>query len=66
MDETYIKVKGVWHYYYRAVDKSDATIEFMLSKKRDKKAAKAFFSCYIHMLSKPIKKTHADIEKLIE
>ncbi|MCX7125314.1 MAG: IS6 family transposase, partial [Gammaproteobacteria bacterium] len=21
MDETYIKVKGVWHYLYRAVDK---------------------------------------------
>ena len=30
MDETYIKVKGVWHYLYRAVDKSGATIDFML------------------------------------
>ncbi len=43
MDETYIKVKGVWHYLYRAVDKDGATIDFMLSKTRDKPAAKAFF-----------------------
>ena len=44
MDETYVKVKGVWHYLYRALDKSGDTIDFMLSKKRDKKAAKRFFA----------------------
>jgi putative transposase len=43
MDETYIKVKGVWCYLYRAVDKDGNTIDFMLSEKRDKAAAKAFF-----------------------
>ena len=43
MDETYIKVKGVWHYLYRAVDKAGDTIDFMLSKTRDKPAAQAFF-----------------------
>jgi putative transposase len=43
MDETYIKVKGVWDYLYRAVDKDGDTIDFMLSEKRDKPAAKAFF-----------------------
>lgn len=43
MDETYIKVKGVWVYLYRAVDKSGETIEFMLSEKRDKASASAFF-----------------------
>lgn len=32
MDETYIKVKDKWCYLYRAVDKSGATIDFMLSK----------------------------------
>ena len=26
LDETYIKVKGVWHYLYRAVDKYGKTI----------------------------------------
>lgn len=43
MDETYIKIKGVWHYFYRAVDKEGNTIDFMLSEKRDKAAATAFF-----------------------
>ncbi len=42
MDETYIKVKGIWHYLYRAVDKEGNTIDFLLTKKRDKKAAKQF------------------------
>jgi len=43
MDETYIKVKGVWHYLYRAVDKENNTIDFLLTKKRDQKSAKKFF-----------------------
>ena len=43
MDETYIKIKGIWVYLYRALDKEGNTIDFMLSEKRDKPAAKAFF-----------------------
>lgn len=43
MDETYIKVKGKWVYYYRAVDKEGQTIDFYLSKTRDTKAALTFF-----------------------
>ena len=55
VDETYIKVKGQWMYLYRAVDSEGNTIEFHLSKTRDKQAAKDFFkkalrSCHI---SKP-------------
>jgi putative transposase len=42
MDETYIKVKGIWHYLYRADDKNGGTVDFYLSRKRDKAAAKAF------------------------
>ncbi|MCP4338813.1 MAG: IS6 family transposase [Desulfobulbaceae bacterium] len=42
MDETYIKVKGIWHYLYRAVDKEGNTIDFLLTRKRDKIAAKRF------------------------
>jgi transposase-like protein len=34
MDETYIKVKGKWRYYYRAVDKEGGTIDFLLTAKR--------------------------------
>ena len=43
MDETYIKVNGVWVYLYRAVDSLGNTIEFLLRKYRDAAAAKAFF-----------------------
>ncbi|QIV95419.1 putative transposase [Allofrancisella inopinata] len=43
MDETYIKYKGQWVYLYRALDKNGDTLEFMLSAKRDEKAARKFF-----------------------
>jgi putative transposase len=43
MDETYIKVKGKWMYLYRAVDKYGKTLNFMLSRRRDKAAARLFF-----------------------
>jgi len=43
VDETYIKVKGQWMYLYRAVDSEGHTIDFYLSKSRDKQAAKRFF-----------------------
>jgi putative transposase len=43
MDETYIKVKGVWKYLYRAVDKDGKTVDFLLTAKRDMAAAKRFF-----------------------
>ncbi|EDX83392.1 hypothetical protein S7335_572 [Synechococcus sp. PCC 7335] len=42
VDETYVKVKGVWKYLYRAVDSAGNTLDFMLSAKRDAKAAKRF------------------------
>lgn len=44
MDETYIKVKGKWTYYYRAIDKHGKTLDFMLSERRDEAAATAFFA----------------------
>jgi putative transposase len=43
VDETYIKVKGVWKYLYRAVNKYAKTVDFLLTAKRDKAAAKRFF-----------------------
>ena len=43
MDATYIKVKGIWKYLYRAVDKQGKTINFLLTVKRDKAAARRFF-----------------------
>ena len=43
MDETYIKIKGVWKYLYRAVDKEGRTVDFLLTTNRDMAAAKRFF-----------------------
>ena len=44
MDETYIKVKGKWKYLYRAVDKYGNTIDFLLTAKRNTKAALRFLN----------------------
>jgi transposase-like protein len=42
IDETYIKVKGVDKYLYRALDSTGQTIDFLLTAKRDTAAAKRF------------------------
>jgi putative transposase len=57
MDETYLKVKGEDVYLYRAVDKFGETIDFMLSKKRDKAAAFCFFQKAIGQHGLPEKVT---------
>src|SRR6184192_3562124 len=44
VDETYVKVKKVWMYLYRAVDSQGNTLEFLLSATLDAEAAKRFFS----------------------
>ncbi|OLP44955.1 hypothetical protein BJF95_05095 [Rhizobium oryziradicis] len=44
MDETYIKVKGQWMYFYCAVDGCGKTLDFMLSEHRDEAAATDFFA----------------------
>ena len=41
-DETYIKIKGKWHYLYRAIDKYGETLDWMLSRHRNKISAKRF------------------------
>ena len=53
LDETYIKVKGQWMYLYRAVDKQGETIDFLLTKHRDMKAAKRFLKKAIKRNGKP-------------
>ena len=42
MDETYIKVKGKWHYLYRGIDVNGLTLDIWLRKKRDTQAAYTF------------------------
>ena len=53
LDETYIKVKGQWKYFYRAVDKQNNAIDFLLTAKRDKKAALRFFNKAVGNNSQP-------------
>jgi transposase, IS6 family len=52
-DETYVKVKGRWHYLYRAIDSTGATIDFLLSAKRDANAAKRLFRKALSSASHP-------------
>ncbi len=44
MDETYIKVGVVDRYLYRAVDKEGNTVDFLLTKRRQKMSAQKFFN----------------------
>ena len=39
LDETYVRVKGKWHYLYRAINKRGETVDFFFSHKRNKEAA---------------------------
>jgi putative transposase len=55
MDETYLKVKGVWKYLYRAVDKHGKTVDFLLTAKRDMAAAKRFFDKAMRLNGDPDK-----------
>ncbi len=42
VDETYIRVGGTWKYLFRAVDKPGRLIDFMLSDRRNTRAAHRF------------------------
>ena len=53
VDETYVKVKGTWRYLYRAIDSAGATIDFLLSARRDADAAKRLFRKALRAPSHP-------------
>jgi len=53
MDESYLKINGQWKYLYRAVDKEGNTIDFLLTAKRDTKAARRFLNKAIGSNGKP-------------
>ena len=44
VDETYVKVNGVWRYVYRAVDQHGQVIDVFVSKRRDIASARRFFT----------------------
>jgi len=39
LDEAYIKIKGIWCYLYRALDKLGNTVDFLLTRKRQRMSA---------------------------
>ncbi len=43
VDETYVKVNGVWRYVYRAVEQDGQVIDVLVSVRRDATAARRFF-----------------------
>ena len=47
VDETYVKVAGVWRYVYRAVDGHGQVIDVYVSVRRDIAAARTFFTMAI-------------------
>jgi IS6 family transposase len=53
VDETYVKVGGVWRYVYRAVDQHGQVIDVLVSKRRDIAAARVFFSAAIDAHGEP-------------
>ena len=57
LDETYISVKGQWKYLYRAVDKAGRTVDFLLTAKRDRRAADRFLRKAIEQCGTPEKIT---------
>lgn len=58
VDETYVKVRGQWKYLYRAVDKAGQTLDFLLTAKRDAKAAQRY-------LTKTLQADHTIIPRVI-
>ena len=43
VDESYVSVRGKWHYLYRAVDKFGKSVDFLLRPNRGIASAQAFF-----------------------
>jgi transposase-like protein len=52
-----VRVKGTWKYLYRAVDKAGDTVDFLLTAKRDRKAALRFLRKAIRWNGTPEKIT---------
>jgi putative transposase len=53
VDETYVKVRGQWMYFYRAIDSIGDTVEFYFSEHRDLAAAKRFFNKALNRHGRP-------------
>ncbi|MDX2381162.1 MAG: IS6 family transposase, partial [Acidimicrobiia bacterium] len=57
VDETYVKVAGVWRYVYRAVDQHGQVIDVLVSKRRNISAATRFFETMLSGRERPTEVT---------
>ena len=53
VDETYVKVSGVWSYVYRAVDQQGQVIDVYVSQRRDIASARSFFTAALAVHGDP-------------
>ena len=53
VDETYVKVAGVWRYVYQAVDQRGQIIDVFVSKRRNVAAANKFFEMMLASRERP-------------
>jgi len=53
VDETYVKVAGVWRYVYRAVDQNGQVIDVWVSKRRNVAAATRYFETLLAGRERP-------------
>ena len=53
VDETYVKVAGVWSYVYRAVDQHAQVIDVYVSQRRDIASARTFFTAALAVHGDP-------------
>ena len=53
VDETYVRVAGIWRYVYRAVDQWGQVIEIYVSKRRNIAAARTFFVTMLQGRDRP-------------
>jgi transposase-like protein len=60
VDETYVKVNGVWRYVYRAVDQHGQVIDVLLTPRRDAAAARRFFTRALQTLKVTLREVVTD------
>lgn len=54
VDETYVKVSGVWRYVYRAVDQNGQVIDVFVSRRRDIASARKSFTASLLAYHAPV------------
>ena len=65
VDETYVRVAGIWRYVYRAVDQHGQVIDILVSARRDGAAARRFFNRVLGEHARPEQVTADKAKALI-